>query len=73
MNGVLDSLPKGTYEQPNFSYLHERDTSGSVELRLQSAKEGTRISASEHRNLKRNLEYHAARGLCPDTRSQGCS
>ena len=46
---------KGTYEQPNFSYLHERDH--KRELRLESAKEGTRISASEHEDLKRTLEF----------------
>jgi cobalt-zinc-cadmium efflux system outer membrane protein len=46
---------KGTYEQPNFSYLHERDH--KRELRLESAKEGTRISVSEHEDLKRNLEF----------------
>ena len=46
---------KGTYEQPSFSYLHERDH--KRELRLESAKEGTRISASEHEDLKRNLEF----------------
>ncbi|MGC1462899.1 MAG: TolC family protein [Terracidiphilus sp.] len=46
---------KGTYEQPNFSYLHERDH--KRELRLESAKEGTHISESEHEDLKRNLEF----------------
>jgi cobalt-zinc-cadmium efflux system outer membrane protein len=46
---------KGTYEQPNFSYLHERDH--KRELRQESAKEGTRISAAEHEDLKRNLEF----------------
>jgi cobalt-zinc-cadmium efflux system outer membrane protein len=46
---------KGTYEQPNFSYLHERDH--KRELRLESAKEGTRISESEHEDLQRNLEF----------------
>ena len=34
---------RGTYEQPNFSYLHERDH--KRELRLESAQEGTRITA----------------------------
>ena len=53
-DGVLTPF-KGTYEQPYFSYLHERDH--KRELRLQSAKEGTRISASEHEDLKRNLEF----------------
>jgi len=46
---------RGTYEQPNFSYLHERDH--KRELRLKSAKEGTRIGESEHEDLKRNLEF----------------
>jgi cobalt-zinc-cadmium efflux system outer membrane protein len=46
---------KGTYEQPNFSYLHEREH--KRELRLESAKEGTRITASEHEDLKRNMEF----------------
>jgi len=59
LSGALPYLAletfKGTYEQPNFSYLHERDH--KRELRLQSAKEGTRISASEHEDLKRNLEF----------------
>src|ERR1019366_4833559 len=44
---------KGTYEQPNFSYLHERGH--KRELRLESAKEGTHIGESEHEDLKRNL------------------
>ncbi len=46
---------KGTDVQPIFSYLHERDH--KRELRLESAKEGTRISESEHEDLKRNLEF----------------
>jgi cobalt-zinc-cadmium efflux system outer membrane protein len=46
---------KGTYEQPNFSYLHEREH--KRELRLESAQEGTRITASQHEDLKRNLEF----------------
>jgi len=46
---------KGTYEQPNFSYLHERGH--KRELRLESAKEGTHIGESEHEDLKRNLEF----------------
>src|SRR5580658_1921377 len=33
---------RGTTEQPNFSYLHERDH--KRELRLESAQEGTRIT-----------------------------
>ena len=46
---------KGTYEQPSFSYLHERDH--KRELRLQSAKEGTAISQSQHVDLERNLIF----------------
>jgi len=47
---------KGTYEQSSISYLHERDH--KRELRLESAKEGTRIAGSEHEDLKRNLEFN---------------
>jgi len=46
---------KGTYEQPNFSYLHERDH--KRELRLESAQEGTRITEAQREDLKRNLEF----------------
>ncbi|MGA2083885.1 MAG: TolC family protein [Terracidiphilus sp.] len=46
---------KGTYEQPNFSYLHEREH--KRELRLQSAKEGTQITESQHVDLERNLIF----------------
>jgi outer membrane protein, heavy metal efflux system len=46
---------KGTDEQPNVSYLHERDH--KRELRLESAQEGTRITEAEHEDLKRNLEF----------------
>jgi cobalt-zinc-cadmium efflux system outer membrane protein len=46
---------KGTYEQPNVSYLHERDH--KRELRLESAQEGTRITEAQHEDLKRNLEF----------------
>ncbi len=45
----------GTFISPSFSYLHERDH--KRELRLESAREGTRISESEHEDLKRNLEF----------------
>jgi cobalt-zinc-cadmium efflux system outer membrane protein len=45
----------GTDAVPALSYLHEREH--KRELRLESAKEGTRIAASEHEDLKRNLEY----------------
>jgi outer membrane protein, heavy metal efflux system len=46
---------KGTYEQPNFSYLHERDH--KRELRLESAQEGTRITQSQHEDLDRNMIF----------------
>lgn len=46
---------KGTFEQPNFSYLHEREH--KRELRLESAKEGTRITESEHEDLERTMVF----------------
>jgi outer membrane protein, heavy metal efflux system len=46
---------KGTYEQPNVSYLHERDH--KRELRLESAQEGTRITQSEHEDLERTMVF----------------
>jgi cobalt-zinc-cadmium efflux system outer membrane protein len=45
----------GTFVSPNVSYLHERDH--KRELRLESAQEGTRITESEHEDLKRTLEF----------------
>ena len=45
----------GTFVEPGFSYLHERDH--KRELRLQSAQQGTRINQSEHEDLKRTLEF----------------
>jgi len=53
-NGVWQPF-SGNQVQGNFSYLHERDR--KRELRLESAKEGTKISASEHEDLKRNLLF----------------
>jgi cobalt-zinc-cadmium efflux system outer membrane protein len=53
-DGVWAPL-KGTYEQPSFSYLHERDH--KRELRLESAQEGTRITQSQHEDLERNLVF----------------
>jgi cobalt-zinc-cadmium efflux system outer membrane protein len=41
--------------QPNFSYLHERDH--KRELRLETAKESTRIGGSLHEDLERNLLF----------------
>jgi cobalt-zinc-cadmium efflux system outer membrane protein len=46
---------KGTQMQTNFAYLHERDH--QRELRLESAKEGTQIAASQHFDLERNLLF----------------
>jgi cobalt-zinc-cadmium efflux system outer membrane protein len=53
-NGVWTPF-KGTTEQPNVSYLHERDH--KRELRLESAQEGTRITQSEHEDLDRNMVF----------------
>jgi cobalt-zinc-cadmium efflux system outer membrane protein len=47
---------KGTDVVPSVSYLHEREH--KRELRLESAKEGTQISASEHEDLERNLLFN---------------
>ena len=46
----------GTQYQPNVSYMHER--ARKRELRLQSAKEGTRIAGSQHEDLERNLIFN---------------
>ncbi len=54
-NGVWTPT-KGTYEEPQFSYLHEREH--KRELRLESAKDGTRITASQHEDLERNLVFN---------------
>jgi outer membrane protein, heavy metal efflux system len=54
-NGVWQPLT-GTQLQPNISYLHERQR--KRELRLETAKEGTSIAASEHEDLKRNLLFN---------------
>jgi cobalt-zinc-cadmium efflux system outer membrane protein len=53
-NGVWEPLA-GTFVVPGVSYLHEREH--KRELRQQSAQQGTRISESEHEDLKRNLEF----------------
>jgi cobalt-zinc-cadmium efflux system outer membrane protein len=53
-NGVWTPF-KGTTEQPNVSYLHERDH--KRELRLESAQEGTRITQSQHEDLDRNMTF----------------
>jgi cobalt-zinc-cadmium efflux system outer membrane protein len=54
-DGVWTPL-RGTAPTPNFSYLHERD--GKRELRLESAQQGTQISASQHSDLERNLLFN---------------
>jgi cobalt-zinc-cadmium efflux system outer membrane protein len=46
---------KGTQVSPNVSYLHEREH--KRELRLESAKESTEITASQHQDLERNLLF----------------
>jgi len=46
---------RGTYEEPSFSYLHERDH--KRELRLKSAQEGTQIAQSQHEDLDRTLIF----------------
>ena len=53
-NGIWQPL-SGTDISPNLSYLHERDH--KREFRLESAKEGTQISSSQHEDLKRTLEF----------------
>ena len=53
--GVWQPL-SGTQYQPNFSYLHEREH--KRELRRESAKEGTQITASQHEDLERNLLFN---------------
>jgi cobalt-zinc-cadmium efflux system outer membrane protein len=46
---------RGTFEQPLLSYLHEREH--KRELRLESAKQGTAISESQHVDLEINLLF----------------
>jgi len=53
-DGVWKPLA-GTNAVPNVSYLHEREH--KRELRLESAKEGTRIAQSQDEDAKRNLEF----------------
>jgi len=53
-SGVWQPLA-GTQYQSSFSYLHERDH--KRELRLESAKEGTQITASQHEDLERNMLF----------------
>jgi cobalt-zinc-cadmium efflux system outer membrane protein len=54
-NGVWQPL-SGTQYQEILSYLHERDR--KRQLRLESAKEGTQISASQHADLERTLLFN---------------
>jgi len=53
-NGVWQPLT-GEQEQSMFSYLHEREH--KRELRLETARESTRVAAEQHEDLKRNLEF----------------
>ena len=53
-HGVWQPLA-GTFVSPNVSYLHERDH--KRELRLESAQQSTRISESQHEDLKRTMEF----------------
>ena len=53
-NGVWTPF-RGTDEQPNFSYLHERDH--KREFRLKVAQEGTQIAQSQHADLDRTLMF----------------
>ena len=53
-NGVWQPLA-GTFVVPGLSYLHERDH--KRELRLKSAQQGTAITASQHDDLKRTMEF----------------
>jgi cobalt-zinc-cadmium efflux system outer membrane protein len=54
-DGVWQPLA-GTQYQGSFSYLHERDH--KRELRQESAREGTQITASEHEDLERSLLFN---------------
>jgi cobalt-zinc-cadmium efflux system outer membrane protein len=45
----------GTFESPNISYLHERQH--KRELRLESAKKGTLIAASNHADMQRTMLF----------------
>lgn len=53
-NGIWQPFA-GSYFVPGISYLHERDH--KRELRLKSAQQGTRITESQHEDLKRTLEF----------------
>ena len=53
-SGVWAPL-RGTDVVSNFSYLHEREH--KRELRLESAQEGTRITADQHQDLERTMMF----------------
>ncbi len=53
--GVWQPL-SSTQIQNTLSYLHERDK--KRELRLEAAKDATRVTADQHEDLKRNLEFN---------------
>ena len=53
-DGVWQPL-RGTQIQNNLNYLHERER--KRELRLESAKEGTRITEDMHQDLERNMMF----------------
>jgi cobalt-zinc-cadmium efflux system outer membrane protein len=54
-DGVWQPI-KGTQIQNSLSYLHERER--KRELRLESAKEGTRITEDLHQDLDRNMIFN---------------
>jgi cobalt-zinc-cadmium efflux system outer membrane protein len=54
-NGVWQPL-SGAQFQETLSYLHERDR--KRQLRLESAKDGTQISAAQHADLERTLLFN---------------
>jgi cobalt-zinc-cadmium efflux system outer membrane protein len=53
-HGVWQPLA-GTFLVPSISYLHERDH--KRELRVQSARQGTQIAASQHQDLERTMLF----------------
>jgi outer membrane protein, heavy metal efflux system len=53
-NGSGSSL-KGTHEQPNFSYLHERDTSANCASRAPRRERAS--PQSQHEDLERNMVF----------------
>lgn len=53
-HGVWQPLA-GTFLVPSISYLHERDH--KRELRVQSARQGTRIAAEQHQDLERTMLF----------------